>query len=83
MVTVILEHVTLSRKLGINKIIGITSHSDSNLRTTCDYIIDMGIIREACPLGLTPTSSSMIMLAISDAIAISLMEKKGCFTKEN
>ena len=37
----------------------------------------MGIIREPCPHGLTPSASTAVMLAISDALALTLMELKG------
>ena len=46
-------------------------------RNVCEAILDMGDIAEACPLGLTPTSSMAVMLAISDAVAVALMEQKG------
>jgi arabinose-5-phosphate isomerase len=73
----VLEILELSRHLGVTHIIGVTSHPDSELRRHCEVILDMGEIQEACPLGLTPTSSMAVMLAISDAVAIALMEQKG------
>jgi arabinose-5-phosphate isomerase len=78
----VLEILELSRHLGVTHIIGVTSHPDSELRDHCEVILDMGEISEACPLGLTPTSSMAVMLAISDAVAIALMEVKGV-TKEH
>jgi arabinose-5-phosphate isomerase len=78
----VLEILELSRHLGVTHIIGVTSHPDSALRTHCEVILDMGEIAEACPLGLTPTSSMAVMLAISDAVAIALMEQKG-ITREH
>jgi arabinose-5-phosphate isomerase len=73
----VLEILELARHLGVVHIIGITSHPDSSLREHCEVILDMGDTGEACPLGLTPTSSIAVMLAISDAVAIALMEAKG------
>lgn len=73
----VIEMLELSRHLNLNHIIGITSHPDSELRKLSEFILDMGVIEEACPLGLTPTSSLAVMLAISDALAIALMELKG------
>ena len=78
----VLEILEFARHLGVAHVIGITSHPDSELRDNCELILDMGESGEACPLGLTPTSSTAVMLAISDAIAMSLMEAKG-FTKED
>ena len=73
----ILEMLTLSRHLGLETIIGVTSHPDSELRELADIIIDMGVIDEPCPLGLTPSASIAVMLAIGDALALTLMELKG------
>jgi len=66
---------------GIDKIIGITSHPDSLIRTLCNVIINMGEITEPCTLGLTPTASTTVMLAIGDALALTLMEKRN-FSKQ-
>jgi len=71
----VIEILELSRHLGIETVIGITSHPDSELRKYSDVVIDMGEIEEACPLGLTPTSSMAVMLAISDALALALLEQ--------
>ena len=73
----VLEVLELSRHLGVAHIIGITSHPDSRLRDLSDFVLDMGEIEEACPIGLTPSSSMAVMLAISDAIALALLEAKG------
>ncbi len=73
----VLEILELARHLGVATIIGITSHPDSELRAYSDIVLDMGEIREPCPLGLTPSASMAVMLAISDAIALALMEQKG------
>ena len=73
----VLEVLELSRHLGVAHIIGITSHPDSRLRDLSDLVLDMGEIEEACPIGLTPSSSMAVMLAISDAIALALLEAKG------
>lgn len=73
----VIEMLELGRHLGLKTIIGITSHPDSELRTLSDILLDMGQIEEPCPLGLTPSSSIAVMLAISDALALTLMELKG------
>jgi len=66
----VLEMLELGRPLGLRTVIGITSHPDSELRGLSDVVIDMGVIEEPCPYGLTPTASIVVMLAISDAIAL-------------
>jgi arabinose-5-phosphate isomerase len=73
----VIEMLKLGRHLGLQTIIGITSHPDSTLRTEADLILDMGIVQEPCPLGLTPSASIAVMLAISDGLALTLMEVKG------
>ncbi len=79
----VLEMLELSRHhLGIKTVIGITSHPDSELRRLSDVVIDMGIVKEPCPIGLTPSASIAVMLAIGDALALALMELKG-FTKHD
>ena len=73
----VLEMLDLSRRLGLRTVIGITSHTDSQLRRVSDIVIDMGHVEEPCPLGLTPSASTAVMLAIGDALALVLMELKG------
>ncbi|MDF1792798.1 MAG: SIS domain-containing protein [Thalassobaculaceae bacterium] len=58
-------------------VIAITSHPDSALRERASVVLDMGVIEEPCPLGLTPSASIAAMGAIADALALTLMELKG------
>jgi len=78
----VLDTLAAGRDLGLHTVIGITSHPDSELRELSDVVLDMGTIKEACKYELTPTSSMAVMLAISDALALLLMEMKG-FTPED
>ncbi len=78
----VLEVLELIRHLGVKTIIGITSHPNSGLRQLSDIIVDMGIIEEPCSLKLTPTASILVMLAISDALALTLMDVKGVTQKD-
>ncbi len=73
----VIEMLKLSRHLGLQTIIGITSHPDSPLRGLSDIVLDMGDVVEPCRLRLTPTASIAVMLAISDALALTLMDLKG------
>jgi arabinose-5-phosphate isomerase len=71
-------HLEFSQHMGVATHIGLTSHLDSALKDMCQVILNMGNIREeGCPIGLTPTSTIAVMLAISDAIAMAVMEAKG------
>ncbi len=78
----VLEMLELGRHLGLNAVIGITSHPDSALRDASDIVLDMGIVTEPCPIGMTPSSSIAVMLAIGDALALVLMEING-FTRHD
>jgi arabinose-5-phosphate isomerase len=78
----VIEMLELGRHLGLKTVIGITSHPDSELRGLSDIVLDMGVVEEPCIHGLTPTSSIVVMLAISDAVALALMELKG-FTRHD
>ena len=59
-----------------NKIISMTGNPDSLLAKHSDYHISVAVEREACPLGLAPTSSTTAVMAMGDAIACALMEKR-------
>jgi len=72
----VIEMLELAYHFGIDKIISITSHPDSTIRSLSNIVINMGEIKEPCLLGLTPTASTTVMLAIGDALSLVLMEKK-------
>jgi arabinose-5-phosphate isomerase len=78
----VIEMVHLGRHIGLRTVIAVTSHPESELRDLSDIVVDMGLIGEPCPLGLTPSASIAVMLAIGDALALTLMELKG-FTKHD
>jgi arabinose-5-phosphate isomerase len=78
----VIELIQLSRHLTQAKVIGITSHPNSDLRGMLDITLAMGIIEEPCPLGLTPSASMALMAAIGDALALVLLEMKG-FTRHD
>jgi hypothetical protein len=66
-----LASIERSKHMGVAMHIGLTSHLDSALKDMCQVILNMGNVREeGCPIGLTPTSTIAVMLAISDAIAM-------------
>ena len=62
------------RRIGC-KIIAFTGSKNSTLATQSDIVIDVGVEREACPLGLAPTASTTAMLAMGDALAVVLLDK--------
>ena len=58
-------------------LISLTGHRSSTLGQASDVVIDVGIRQEACPLGLAPTASTTAMLAMGDALAMALLERRG------
>lgn len=63
------------RKIGCT-IIAFTGNKNSTLGKHGDIIIDVAVKREACPMGLAPTASSTALLAMGDALAVALINKK-------
>ena len=64
------------------KIIAFTGNIDSKLSSESDIHIHVPVEEEACPMNLAPTASTTTALAVGDAFAVALLERKG-FTKED
>jgi len=58
------------------KVVSFTGNRESTLAQHSNIVIDVGVCREACPLGLAPTASTTAMLAMGDAMAVVLINKK-------
>ena len=58
-------------------LIAVTANSDSTLGKTADVVLALPPAREACPHNLAPTTSSLMQLALGDALAIALLESRG------
>lgn len=65
-----------------NKLIVLTGGATSTLARAGDVVLDVSVTEEACPLGLAPTASTTATLAMGDALAVALLEKRG-FKKED
>ena len=63
-------------------LIGLSSQNDSSLGSYADVFLDISVEKEACPLNTAPTTSTTLTMALGDALAIALMEKRG-FKKED
>ncbi len=63
------------RRIGCT-LVAFTGHVDSTLGRQSDIVIDVGVDREACPLGLAPTASTTALLAMGDALAVTLIRKR-------
>lgn len=57
-------------------VISLTGKVNSTLAGLSDLVIDIGVTREACPFGLTPTSSTTATLAMGDALAVALIQRR-------
>lgn len=62
--------------------ISITGKPHSTLATEADINLDAAVEKEACPLGLAPTSSTTVALVLGDALAVALLDARG-FTEED
>ena len=71
----------LLKRLGI-PLLALTGNPDSTLARTADIHLDVSVSKEACPLGLAPTSSTTATLAMGDALAVAVLEARG-FTEED
>jgi len=77
----ILTILPIIKRLGA-PLISITGNPNSTLATTASVNLDGSVEKEACPLGLAPTTSTTVALVLGDALAIALLEAKG-FTAED
>lgn len=63
------------RSFGV-RMIAMTGNDESRLARYSDCHLHYGRIEEACPLGLAPTSSTTVMIALGDALAMAVLEKR-------
>ncbi len=72
----ILKLLPIIKKIGA-KLVSFTGDPDSPLARASDVVLNVSVKKEACPLNLAPTASTTAMLALGDALALALLEKKG------
>jgi arabinose-5-phosphate isomerase len=77
----ILRLLNLLKKLG-HPVIAMTASATSGLGKSADIVLAMGNIDEACPLGLAPSASTTAMMALGDALALTVMKLRN-FTAED
>lgn len=68
--------VTHTRRYGL-PLVGITGRGDSTLARTADVALVLPDCPEACPMGIAPTTSTTMMLALGDALAVALLSRRG------
>ena len=64
------------------RVIAITGQGGSTLARHADIVIDIGRATEACPLGLAPTTSTTVMLAVGDALALAVLKRRNFGVEE-
>ena len=77
----IIQLLNVAKRLGL-RVIAMAGERDSTLAQYADVFLDVSVTEEACPFGLAPTTSTAVALAMGDALAMALMERKG-FGKED
>jgi len=77
----IFDIVAHARRFSI-PIATISSNTESTLVKAADFKLCLPVVEEACPIGMAPTTSTTMMLALGDALAVALMEAKN-FNSEN
>ena len=77
----LIQVIPVLKRIGI-KLIAMTGKKDCTLARSSDHVLVVKIEREACPMGIVPTASTTAMLALGDAMAVSLLIKKG-FNEED
>lgn len=78
--TEVVELLPAVKRMGV-KIIAITGNEKSTLAAHADVVLSLGAIAEPCPLGLAPSASTTAMLALGDALALTVARKRN-FDKE-
>lgn len=77
----IVKLLPLIKKIGV-KLVSFTGNAHSTLARHSDVVLNVSVKKEACPLNLAPTASTTAMLALGDALALALLEKKGFKTED-
>jgi len=58
-------------------VVAMTGHMDSTLARHADIVLDCSVEKEACPLNLAPTASTVAQMAMGDALAVALLDARG------
>lgn len=72
----LVQLIPILRRIGAG-LISITATKGSTLGKAGNLVLELGKIEEACPLGLAPSASTAAMLALGDALALTLMKERG------
>lgn len=64
------------KRLGV-RLVSLVGNPQSTLARQSDVVLDVGVAEEACPMNLAPTASSTAALAMGDALAVALLQRRG------
>ncbi|HUI26435.1 MAG TPA: KpsF/GutQ family sugar-phosphate isomerase [Candidatus Kryptonia bacterium] len=79
--TEVVQLLPFLKRLGLPLIV-FTGQTRSTLARAADVVLDVAVPEEACPLGLAPTASTTAQLALGDALAVALLERRGFKTTD-
>ncbi len=77
----VIKLLPIVKKIGV-RLIAIVGNTKSTIARNADFILDVSVKKEACSLGLAPTTSTTAMLAMGDALCVSLLDRKGFKEKD-
>lgn len=77
----ILTILPIIKRMGV-KLVALCGNPDSTVARQSDVCLDVGVSKEACPLNLSPTTSTAATLAMGDALAVAILQARG-FTAED
>ncbi|MDP8299032.1 MAG: KpsF/GutQ family sugar-phosphate isomerase [Candidatus Tantalella remota] len=77
----VVKLIPIIKKIGA-KMVAVTGKVKSALAVNSDFVLDSSVDKEADPMGLAPTTSTTVMLAWGDALAVALLEKKNFTPKD-
>ncbi|MBN1353269.1 MAG: KpsF/GutQ family sugar-phosphate isomerase [Candidatus Omnitrophica bacterium] len=77
----IIKLLPIVKKIGA-RLIAMVGNTKSTLARNADFVLDSSVKKEACSLGLAPTTSTTVMLALGDALCVSLLDRKGFREKD-
>ncbi|MFH1223802.1 MAG: KpsF/GutQ family sugar-phosphate isomerase [Pseudomonadota bacterium] len=77
----LLQIIPILKRIGV-VLVAITGKKNSTLAKQSDHVLSVPVEREACPMGIVPTASTMVMMALGDALAVSLLVSKGFNTDD-
>jgi arabinose-5-phosphate isomerase len=72
----VLNLLETSKRLGV-PLVTMTGDRNSTLASASDVVLDVSVKEEACSLNLAPTASTTVAMAVGDALAVSLLERRG------